>query len=582
MKDHTRDAKDHEVTDRAETIPVDPPLQRGGNGSDTQVTDRAETIPVDPPLQRGGNGSDARHQAPTPTTVLRSIVNLGFHIDARRRCRQLDRANPVHSQKSVLHSLVRRARNTRFGRDHRFDQIHTVADYQREVPIRNYEAFWNEYLRANFPVFKDLTWPGRIPFLALTSGTTEGSNKFIPVSDEMMASNRKAARTTLALALESRPDSRLFHGRLCVLGGCAALEELAPGVFAADLSGIAAATLSPLLSPLTFPPLDIALDPDWDRKLSRLADASRSERITLVSGIPSWLLQFFQRLLDTTGKSTVAEVWPDLELVVHGGIKFDPYRDSFRKILGSPKVRLQEVYACSEGFIACGDPGTGLLRLLHDQGLFYELVPVDEIDSPRPTRHWLQTAEIGVNYAIVVSTCAGLWSYLIGDTIRFESLEPPQITFTGRTRYTLSAFGEHLINEEIEAAIADAMAATGATVRDWHAGPVFAGRLGYHQFIIEFLDEPDDLATFRQALDAGLARRNADYQAHRAPVVGLPLPAIALTRPGSFAAWMRRRGKLGGQNKVPRMDSSGVLTREILAFLSENDRLTRVIEHDGG
>ncbi len=296
------------------------------------------------------------------THVMRAIVNLGFQLDGRRRCRQLDRAKPVRAQEQVLEYLVRRGRDTRFGRDHQFDQIRSVADYQRQVPIRTYEAFWNDYLRASFPVFDNLAWPGRIPFLALTSGTTQGPTKYIPVSAEMIACNRKAARTMLAIALRSRTGSRLFHGRLCVLGGCAALEELAPGIFAGDLSGIAATTLPPLLSRFTFPPLDIALEPDWDRKLSRLADLGRSERITLVSGVPSWLLQFFQRLLELTGKSTVAEVWPDLELVVHGGVKFEPYRASFRTILGSPRVQLQEVYPCSEGFVACGDPATGLLR----------------------------------------------------------------------------------------------------------------------------------------------------------------------------------------------------------------------------
>jgi GH3 auxin-responsive promoter len=510
--------------------------------------------------------------------MLRGIVNLGFKLQSRRRCGQLAQENSAQIQERMLHGLVKRARNTRFGRDHRFDQIRSVADFQRAVPIRNYEALWNDYLRASYPVFEDLTWPGKIPFLALTSGTTQGTTKFIPVSSEMLASNQKAALTTLALALHSRPKSRLFHGRLCVLGGCAALEEPAPGVFQGDLSGIAATTLSPIFAPLTYPPLDIALEPDWDHKLSRLAEGSRSERITLVSGVPSWLLQFFQRLLEITGKSTLAEVWPDLEVVLHGGVKFEPYRASFRTILGSSEVLLQDVYPCSEGFIACGNPATGLLRLLVDHGLFFEFVPVDEIDSESPTRFWMKTVETGVNYAIILSTCAGLWSYMIGDTIRFESLDPPSIVFTGRTRYTLSGFGEHLINEEIEAAMADAMAATGATIRDWHAGPVFTGRLGHHQFIVEFLDEPADLDAFRRELDAGLAHRNADYQTHRAPVVGLPLPALAAARSGTFDAWMRRRGKLGGQNKVPRMDSSGVLTREIMAFLAECDGLGRMIE----
>jgi len=289
--------------------------------------------------------------------------------------------------------------------------------------------------------------------------------------------------------------------------------------------------------------------------------------------VPSWLLALFGRLLDLTGKATIAEVWPGLEVVVHGGVKFDPYRRSFGEILGNPAVRLQESYPCSEGFIAFGDPETGLLRLVLDHGLFYEFVPVDELDSPRPTRHWLGDVEVGVNYAIVVSTCAGLWSHIIGDTVRFESTDPPLLTFTGRTKYTLSAFGEHLISEEIEGAIAAAASATAASVREWHVGPVFRGALGHHHYIVEFAVEPADLPAFRRALDADLSRRNADYLAHRAEGIGLPLPALTVARPGGFDAWMRSRGKLGGQHKVPRMDNAGALTAEIAARLRESGQV---------
>jgi hypothetical protein len=202
-----------------------------------------------------------------------------------------------------------------------------------------------------------------------------------------------------------------------------------------------------------------------------------------------------------------------------------------------------------------------------DHGLFYEFVPVDELDSERPTRHWLGNAQTGVNYAIVVSTCAGVWAHVIGDTVRFESLSPPLLTFTGRTKYTLSAFGEHLISEEVEAAVAAASAATGASVRDWHVGPVFQGALGHHVYAVEFLTPPPDLGAFRATLDAELSRRNADYQAHRAEGVGLPLPALVVAHPGGFDAWMRSRGKLGGQHKVPRMDNTGTLTAELTEFL---------------
>ena len=284
-------------------------------------------------------------------------------------------------------------------------------------------------------------------------------------------------------------------------------------------------------------------------------------------------MTLFQRLLERSGKATVAEVWPRLEVVVHGGVKFDPYRDTFATLLGSPAIRLQESYPCSEGFIAFGDPATGLLRLLLDHGLFYEFVPVDELGSERPSRHWLGDVRTGVNYAIVVSTCAGMWAHVIGDTVRFESLSPPLLTFTGRTKYTLSAFGEHVISEEVEGAVAVASARTGASVRDWHAGPVFHEPLGHHLFVFEFLGPPADLAAFRARLDDELSRRNAHYQWFRAEGGGLPLPALVSASPGGFDDWMRSRGQLGGQHKVPRMDSSGKLTGELVAFLRGQGRI---------
>lgn len=509
--------------------------------------------------------------------AVRSLVNLGFYLEAVLRTAAFEETDPVVTQERTLRDLVRRARRTRFGRDHGFDQIGSIAEFQRAVPIRTYESLWDAYLKDHYPVFEDLTWPGRIPFLALTSGTTQGATKYIPVSAAMLASNRRAARTMLAAHVRAHPDSRLFRGRLFYLGGSTALRPVAPGVAEGDLSGIVAAELSPLWQPYTFPPLDLALESDWDRKLTRLAELSRRETITLVGGVPSWLLTLFQRLLEQTGRATLAEVWPELEVIVHGGVKFDPYRAAFRSLAGSPRVRLLESYACSEGFVAFGDPRTERLRLMHDHGIFYEFVPVGELESARPARQWLGTVEPGVNYAVLVSTCAGMWSHVIGDTIRFESRDPPLLTFTGRTRQTLSAFGEHLIGEELEAAVAAAAAATGAAVRDWHVGPLFAGTPGHHGYVVEFLAEPPDPRRFRDAIDADLARRNDDYRAHRTPGAGLPAPALVVARPGSFEAWMRRRGKLGGQNKVPRIDNSGRLTQELLGFLREAAQVAAIV-----
>ncbi len=507
--------------------------------------------------------------------AVRAVVNHAFKLDARIRVANLAAADPVAAQHRQLTNLITRARATQFGRDHHFDQIHTPRDFQARVPLRTYEQIWDEYIRDRFPVLDNLLWPGRIPYFALTSGTTRGATKYIPVSAEMAASNRKGARTMLAYHLANRPDSRLFHGRIFFLGGSTQLETPAPGVQAGDLSGVAAIELADWLRPYTFPPLALALESDWDRKLERFAHESRHLPITLVGGVPAWLLILFERLLTLTGKRTIAEVWPTLELVVHGGVRFDPYRDAFQSILGSNTIRLQETYPCSEGFIGFGDPETGLLRLVHDHGLFYEFIPRDQLDSPHPDRRWLGNVEPGVDYAIAVSTCAGMWAHVIGDVVRFERQGPPLFRFIGRTRDALSAFGEHLISDEVEHALAHAAERTGARVRDWHVGPVFAGRLGYHQYVVEFQSPPDQPEHFRNLLDARLAELNADYQAHRAPGVGMPKPALVIPRAGGFESWMRARGKLGGQHKVPRMDPAGTLTHELVAFLER----TAGIEH---
>lgn len=512
-------------------------------------------------------GSIAGHR------LVRGRVNRAFLRYARRRVERLAKADPVSEQRQTLRRLVHKARQTKFGRDHGFAAVRDVADYQRAVPLRTYEDLWNDYLKVAYPVFEDLTWPGRIPYLALTSGTTQGATKYIPVSREMLASNEKAARTMVAYHQSVRPDSRLFLGKLFFLGGSSDLERPAPGVEQGDLSGIVARELSPFLRPYSFPPLDLALDPDWDHKLTGLAERSRFEPITMISGVPSWLLVLFQRVLELTGKSTIAEVWPRLEMVVHGGVKFEPYRRSFEEVLGSGRVRLQESYPCSEGFVAFGDPASGLLRLCHDHGIFYEFVPTDELDSDRPTRHWLGDVRTGVNYAIVVSTCAGMWSHVVGDTVRFESLSPPLLTFTGRTKYSLSAFGEHLISEEVEGAVACACEATGALVRDWHVGPVFRGALGHHLYVIEFRKDPADLRAFRETLDRDLGRRNADYLAHRADGVGLPRPQIVVAAPGALDDWLRAKGKLGGQHKFPRMDAGGAVTADLVSFLRRSGRV---------
>lgn len=501
--------------------------------------------------------------------LVRRATDAFFGRFARRRARQLDRLDAARVQEQTLIRLVRHARDTRFGRDHDFAAIGSVADYQARVPLRDYDAFWSGYWVAAFPFLQGVSWPGPVPYFALSSGTTSGTTKYLPVSRELLASNRKAALTTLALFLAAHPGTPLFTGRLFFLGGSTDLQDLAPGrgpVLAGDLSGIVAREVSPLLRPYTFPPLDLALLQDWERKLDLLARRGAELPITMLSGVPSWLLVLFDRLRQVTGKERISDVWPGLRLVIHGGTRFDPYRALFEKEVGNPAVRFLETYPASEGFVATEDPRHGLLRLVPDHNLFFEFVPRDELDAPRPTRHTAADVEPGVQYAVVLTTCAGLWGYVLGDTVRFERRDPPLLRFTGRTRHFLSAFGEHLIGEEVERAVAAAAGATGAAVVDFHVGPVFPrspAEIGRHRYLVEFAAPPTDLRRFAGELDATLSTLNEDYRAHRQGDLTMLGPEVVPVRRGGFADWLRSRGQLGGQHKVPRLDNSGTLTAQM-------------------
>jgi hypothetical protein len=500
--------------------------------------------------------------------LVRGAADALFGRYARHRVARLDRYPPARSQEQTLHRLVRQAAGTRFGRDHGFATIRTVADYQRQMPLRDYDAFWGEYWRPSFPHLTNCTWPGSVPYLALSSGTTTGSTKYIPVSSAMLASNRRAALTGLAWFRAAHPDAALFTGLMFFLGGSTDLsrpDASCPQTYAGDLSGIASREVPAVLRPYTYPPPDLALLSDWQEKLDRLARQSATLPITLVSGVPSWLLVLFERLRKLTGRERITEVWPTLRVIVHGGTRFDSYRGLFRRLVGEG-VHFLETYPASEGFIAAEDHRHGLLRLIPDHDVFFEFVPVGELGHDRPMRHTVADVVPGVQYAVVLTTCAGLWGYVLGDTVCFEGRDPPLLRFTGRTRQFLSAFGEHLIGEEVERAVAQAAAAIGADVTDFHVGPIFpdsAGAAGHHRYLVEFARPPRGVESFAREVDAVLCRINEDYRAHRTGDLTLRGPEVVPIRRGGFADWMRSRGKLGGQHKVPRMDNSGRLTQEL-------------------
>jgi hypothetical protein len=497
-----------------------------------------------------------------------------FRLPAWWRRYGLDALDPAAAQETELLKLVSQAQNTQFGRDHGFSQIRSVKDFQARAPLRRYEDFWEQYWEQPFPHLADVSWPGSIPYFAVTSGTTKGVTKYIPCSAAMLQSNVRASTDILVHHLNARPGSRILSGRGFVLGGSTDLSELAPGIRAGDLSGIAAAEVPWWARPRYFPSEDLALLADWEEKIARLAPASLEAEITSISGTPSWLLIFFDALHDLRPElpHRLASYYPDLELVVHGGIGFEPYQRQFETLLEGSHAELREVYAASEGFIAIADRGPGEgMRLNLDIGLFFEFVPLDELDSDSPTRHWIADAEPGVNYALVLSSCAGVWSYVVGDTVRLVERDPPRLLVTGRTSYMLSAFGEHLIGEEIEHGVATAAEAIGEMVADFSVGAVFPkakGELGRHLYIVEFGEVPstERLALFEKSLDGALCETNEDYEAHRAGGFGLHAPRIHAVPHGTFAAWMKKRGKLGGQNKVPRIMNDEALFQDLRDF----------------
>lgn len=491
----------------------------------------------------------------------------------KRRYRRLMETDAAAAQRRQLALLLKTAAKTKFGRDHGFASLKTVADFQNAVPVRKYEEMWRDYWLPSFPLLDDVTWPGRVPFFAVSSGTTSGASKFIPITRDMRRSNVNAALDVLALHAAAKPDSRFFSGPSFMLGGSTELVKEAEGVFSGDLSAIAAMTLPRWAQAFAFPPKELALLSDWDEKLQRTAEASLDKPIRILTGTPSWVLILLERvaaLRATRGENPAP--YPTLDLFIHGGVNFAPYRARMAAFFAGQDTDFREVYPASEGFIAYADRGPGEgLRLNSDGGLFFEFIPVEELGSPNPTRHWAGTIQPDVNYAVVLTTCAGLFSYLIGDTVRFVDVRTPRLLITGRTSWMLSAFGEHLIGEEIERAVLEAATAIGNAVTDFSVGPVYpdaATPLGHHVYVVEFERPADDAARIRFAseVDATLLRINDDYRAHRGGGHGMADPQIELMPQGGFAAWMASRGRAGGQNKVPRVIADAGLLENLRAY----------------
>ena len=467
-------------------------------------------------------------------------------------------------QRAVLSHLIETAGNTEFGRNHAFSNIKGYDDFISQVPVNTYEELKGDIDRMRHGE-ADILWPGKVKWYAKSSGTTNDKSKFIPVSPEGLQKIHYAGgRDSVALYLRNNPKSRMFDGKGLILGGSHAPNYNLKDSLVGDLSAILIENINPLVNFVRVPKKQTALLSDFEVKRERIAEEAMNKNVTNISGVPSWMLSVLTCMMELTGKTHLEEVWPNIEVFFHGGVAFTPYREQYKRLITSPNMHYMETYNASEGFFGIqDDPDDKAMLLMLDYGVFYEFIPMEGGD---PVPLW--AVETGKNYAMVISTSCGLWRYEIGDTIQFTSTNPYKFIISGRTKHFINAFGEELIVDNAEQGLAYACEQTGAEVLEYTAAPVFMDEKAKcrHQWLIEFSKRPADLQQFADLLDKHLQEINSDYEAKRYKDITLQHLEIVEARPNLFNDWLKLRGKLGGQHKVPRLSNSRETIEQLLAL----------------
>lgn len=474
--------------------------------------------------------------------------------------------HPVAAQREVLQDLVTAAQYTEFGRKYNFSRLFTLKEFKKNVPIHEYDDI-KPYIQRMMEGEENILWNTPVTWFAKSSGTTSDKSKFIPISEESLQGNHfKASKDLLSNYYKNFPSSDLLTGKGLVVGGSHQISKVNEEIQFGDLSAVLMQN-SPFWGQwIRTPELSVALLDEWENKIEKLAQVTANENVTSVAGVPTWTLLLLKRILEIKGKSTIKEVWPNLELYINGGVSFVPYKEQFDRIFGDT-INYLEIYNASEGFFAAQvSPGDDGMLLFTEHGVFYEFMPVEEYGKEKPATVGLKDVESEKNYALVISTTGGLWRYLIGDTVQFTSLNPYKIKITGRLKHYMNAFGEEVIVDNSDKAIARAAEKTNAVVNDYTAAPVFFTEKnnGAHEWLVEFEKEPDDLDKFIFELDNELKNINSDYEAKRHKNIALRLPVLHLLPKGTFREWLRSKGKLGGQHKVPRLSNERSMLEEIL------------------
>jgi len=476
--------------------------------------------------------------------------------------------NPQSAQREVLQDLVTSAQYTQFGHQYQFEKLFSVAEFKAQVPVHEYEDL-KPYIEQMLAGEENILWPTPVQWFAKSSGTTSSKSKFIPVSEESLKDGHyKAAKDVLTLYYQNFPGSELLTGKGLVIGGSHNVSSINEEIHYGDLSAVLMQNAPFWSSWIRTPDLEIALMDKWEQKIERLADATIIENITSISGVPTWTIVLFRRILEKTGKKNISEVWPGLELFLHGGVSFIPYREQMEKLIGKP-INYLEMYNASEGFFAAQDlPGENGMLLFADHGIFYEFMPLEEYGSKFPKTVGLSQVELNRQYAPVISTNGGLWRYIVGDTIQFTSLEPYRIRVSGRLKHFINAFGEELIIDNTDRALAIACEQTGAVAVEYTAAPVYFSEHGNgaHEWLVEFEKAPDNQEQFIYELDNALKQLNSDYEAKREKDIALRAPVLRQIIRGGFHKWLQQKGKLGGQHKVPRLSNNRIIIEEMAAL----------------
>ena len=481
--------------------------------------------------------------------------------------------HPVATQREVLQGLVAAAQYTEFGKKHHFSNLFSVKEFKLHVPIHEYEDL-RPYIQRMMEGEENILWNSPVKWFAKSSGTTSDKSKFIPISEESLQENHfQSSKDVLTSYYKNFPSSDLLTGKGLVVGGSHQINQLNEEIQYGDLSAVLMQNTPFWGQWLRTPELSVALLDEWENKIEKLAQTTANENVTSLAGVPTWTLLLLKRILEIKQKKTIKEVWPNLELYINGGVSFIPYREQFEKIIGQP-INYLEIYNASEGFFAAQEkPNDVGMTLYTEHGIFYEFMPVEEYGKTTPQTVGLDKVVLNKNYALVVSTTGGLWRYLVGDTIQFTSIHPYKIIVTGRLKHYINAFGEEIIIDNSDKAIAVAAKKTGAIVNDYTAAPIYFSDKtnGAHEWLVEFEKQPESIEAFIYELDEALKNVNSDYEAKRHKSIALGMPKLQVLVPGTFARWLKSKNQIGGQHKIPRLSNERKIIEEILSLAALTD-----------